>query len=840
MRKKNVFGLAVSSLALLFAFALTGCPGVNDSSDPPAQDAHLAMLKSLGIRTDGTKSLDPMGNALPASYNPLGAASGGQGGKAVLYPQRELFVAGMGIDGKWNGIYEDLDGKNSLDLTSLWTSGGAGSWDHKVSAALPKKALAADFDGDGFDEVLVVVVNIDMANGLRGDGKITLYTADYNTRKDQGFQEIRQFAYDGTKPLNEAFGNADKYLESGWSWENAHIRIDMAAGDLDGDGKAEAILAIADTVYLLDDNFREIGKIKVPQNEGSFNYLQVATADYDQDGTDEWILVKGTSKRNTVAGYTIYKGISVMKNGSIQGDNTYKYLRTANVVTGDFNGDGLPDTAFYGKENRDSNVNYYLNVMLTAMDSDSKPTWPDTLISSNYILAKTMGNPGDNEGWQIPGLAAGDMDMDGRDEIFATRQIFTLDPATNKLVKPRWWAPDKATYLSDVEYDYCWMGDITGDKRADIVMVPTNSTQNWIQVFSYDGSTFNGGDNYNLAWQKQFGGSNQDFPAICLPNVDNDSYVLEYQGSELLFTDPIIQVVIASPPYWENANNENGGTTYGKSSSSGSSESHSGGFKVGFSVGYEFDSGIFGNSGASVKGTMEHGFNWGVSKSKEISESWSYSTGVGEDKVVFTAIPYDVYYYKIISAPDKADENGKKAKVGGIMTINIPRKPGTYNQELTYYNEHNGETWDVELPHTLGNPFSYAKESDLPGLKTNAGNRGLFTTTSNMNVGVTSTGTTSQSVEQVTTEEKSFDYELELGIEAETKVAGVTIGASAKFGYGYGFSNSTSAGIFIEGEVPDIPQNKYSTDLDFRWGLLMYPMSGPGQSFNLVTYWVDQ
>ena len=716
MRKNNVFVLVISSLALLFAFALTGCPGVNDSPDPPAQDAHLAMLKSLGIKTDGTKSLDPMGNALPASYNPLGAASGGQGGKAVLYPQRELFVAGMEIGGnmeiggKWNGIYEDLKGKSSLDLTSLWTDADttAGSWDHKVSAALPKKALAADFDGDGFDEVLVVVVNIDMANGLRGDGKITLYTADYNTRKDQGFQEIRQFAYDGTKPLNEAFGNADKYLESGWSWENAHIRIDMAAGDLDGDGKAEAILAIADMVYLLDDTFIEIDKIKVPQNEGSFNYLQVATADYDQDGTDEWILVKGTSKRNKVAGYTIYKGTSVMKDGSvINGNDTYKDLRTANVVTGDFNGDGLPDTAFYGKENRQENVNYYLNVMLTEMDSASKPTWPDTLISSGFITAKTEGNPNsDNQGWQIPGLAAGDMDMDGRDEIFATRQIFTLN-ASNQLVNPT-WASGKATYSGDVEYDYCWMGDITGDKRADIVMVPTNSTQNWIQVISYTGGTT------VIHKQKQFSGYNQDFPAICLPNVDNDSYVLEYQSRELLFTDPIIQAVLATPPYWPDANSGAGGTSYGQSSSSSSSTSHSGGFSVGFSVGFEIEAGLFLKSGASVKTTMEHSFNWGVSKSKEITESWSYSTGVGEDMVIFTAVPYDVYYYKVISAPDEVDENGKNPKVGGIMTISIPRKLSVYNQELTYYNEHNGDTWDVVLPHTPGNPFSYAKENDLP------------------------------------------------------------------------------------------------------------------------------
>jgi hypothetical protein len=72
------------------------------------------------------------------------------------------------------------------------------------------------------------------------------------------------------------------------------------------------------------------------------------------------------------------------------------------------------------------------------------------------------------------------------------------------------------------------------------------------------------------------------------------------------------------------------------------------------------------------------------------------------------------------------------------------------------------------------------------------------------------------------------------------KVAGATVGASEKFGYGYEFSTSVEKGVFIEGEVPDIPPAKNSTALSFRWGLLMYPATANGQTFNLVTYWVDK
>jgi hypothetical protein len=238
---------------------------------------------------------------------------------------------------------------------------------------------------------------------------------------------------------------------------------------------------------------------------------------------------------------------------------------------------------------------------------------------------------------------------------------------------------------------------------------------------------------------------------------------------------------------------------------------------------------------------MEHSFNWGSSESKEITETWAYSTGMGEDKVIFTAVPFDVYYYKVISAPDEAaGENGEPLKPGSTMVINIPRKSGTYHQELDYYNEHNGDTWDVVLPHTLGNPLSYAKESDVAGIKAQAGNKGLFTTTSSMRNGTSATGTSSLNVEQVTSAEKNFDYELEDTFEAEVKVGGATIGGSAGYHYGHSITNTTSSGLFIEGEVPDIPQANHSTDLDFRWGLLMYPVSGTGQNFNLVTYWVDR
>jgi hypothetical protein len=124
--------------------------------------------------------------------------------------------------------------------------------------------------------------------------------------------------------------------------------------------------------------------------------------------------------------------------------------------------------------------------------------------------------------------------------------------------------------------------------------------------------------------------------------------------------------------------------------------------------------------------------------------------------------------------------------------------------------------------------------------KTSAGDRGLFTTTTMVSSGISNTGSSSQSVEQVTGAEKSFDYEVEIGEEGELKVGGATIGASYSFCYGHNATTTISSGIAIEGEVPDIPvDTSNAVSKTFTWGLFMYPVEETDLAYNLVTYWTQ-
>jgi hypothetical protein len=142
--------------------------------------------------------------------------------------------------------------------------------------------------------------------------------------------------------------------------------------------------------------------------------------------------------------------------------------------------------------------------------------------------------------------------------------------------------------------------------------------------------------------------------------------------------------------------------------------------------------------------------------------------------------------------------------------------------------------------------LTYAKEAEVAKIKQKAGGRGLFTTTNIQRAGQ-GNGHNSKSVEDASSTEKSFDYEFSTEFEAQVTAGTVLVGANSKFSYGHSTSNSTSSSVFIEGSVPHIPKEMYSTDKDFRWGLMMYPTSSsemdPGakqnQKFNYVTYWVD-
>jgi hypothetical protein len=261
------------------------------------------------------------------------------------------------------------------------------------------------------------------------------------------------------------------------------------------------------------------------------------------------------------------------------------------------------------------------------------------------------------------------------------------------------------------------------------------------------------------------------------------------------------------------------------------------GFSVGFSLGYYQETPLWGSAGSSeFKMTVENSFNWSSTHTHTIEETYSYITPAGEDMVVFSAIPFDVYYYDIISAPEGADES-----VGDVMTINIPRDIMTTACERSFYNEHNGDCSDVDssvLAHSIGEPFSYMTTGEKETLVLENSSNVLYSNQM-LTVGA---GSGYQQIEITETSEQSsgFSYDLNITAEFQTVSGGVLIGASAGFHYGHSMETTIGESTIIAGTVGNISNNDYTVDRAFSWGLISYPYNfEDGYEINLITYWVD-
>jgi hypothetical protein len=740
---------------------------------------HLDMLKELGI-TAVAQRLDPNGNALPADYTPMGK-------KPVFGRLNEIFIA------DWR--YPDQGGKNITFLEDFKGGSSASALSYNTKTYTYKKVVAGNFEGDSREEVMVVYYDKDTKRIIP-----TIYRSDGTTSAKTAVTYNGSVDIDGIIPT---------------------VEMSAAAGDMDGDGLDDLMVGFFDRIYIWNGNSQSSSTLNV-----SCRYPQIALADYDQDGLMEWILVDGGT---TGAKFTVYDDLT---NGggtrNIAGGTLSNYLPLARVATGDFDGDGLPDTAFYDKQ--------VLQVLRTSMDRSSRPVFALDEIHTTgpNLYAANYADP----------FAAGDINGDGKADIIAGGTLYYNNFAD--------MIGDTSSSSTFYFMKTAAIGDVDGDMIGDLVCLMFTSDMTSISKLEI--FTFNPGGTLTskYALPLPIAQEDQEHPGlwttfndamICLPNVDNDSFELEYIEQELLFTSPIVEAVIASPPYWEDANNGAGGTTYGKSSSSGETNTHSGGFSVGVSLGWGTPAAtaLLGFK-VDYKATVTNSFNWAAAKTTETTETWAHSIGLGEDKVVYTAVPFDVYYYKVLKAPTNngAGQGGENLNVGDTLVVSIPRRAGTYNTEREFYNAHNGDAPDITVEHTIGDPRTYLTRSAMAAKKNQVGDRGLFTTIRSVNAGISNTGSTSQSVETVTAEEVDLGYELELGIEAEFEVGAVKAGVNASFSYGYNHTAITSEGLFIEGEVPDIPTATPNAQSKvFTWGLLMYPMEKPGLAYNFVTYWTE-
>jgi hypothetical protein len=735
-------------------------------------------LERLGVDTSQSDRTDPEGNALPKGYNPLSKKY------RTLAPLSELYFSGMTIDDKDQGLLDD----GTESYAELY-SDADGSWTqlHHISGK-------GDLDGDGFDEVVV-------AYHVANDKEIKLKVID------RGADGI----YTATTST----------LVSGVDVSAGHPAL--ATGDLDHDGLDEIALAFAETLYIVDDAKAGLALLdsrdySSPNPDKNVRLLSPGIGDFNGDGKAQLYLVHslpGKSVSEGHANFYLYDSTDLTKEQDsglltfLAGDTAH-VITLARIAVGDIDGDKLDEVVFNAASDKASGLVFAL---------DDRKTGAALSASRSHTNTAAV---------LLNGVTLLDVDGDATKEIFNGTELLKYD--ANK---------DDLTVVSKLPssiLSFTAAGDVDGDHREDLVhvalMIP--STLGVLTIWGMDQtSTFVKKETKTATLS-----GNGVMPTLVTANVDDDSLVVRYTGkTELHFSKPQLIAVMAAPPYYQGIgqNVDGSGTTFGRSKALETEASASVGLSVGFSIGAKAGFKLFGNGvEVETKRTFKASMDWTATATASYETTVSYTGGPDEDKVVFTSVPFDVYYYEVVSSPDPN-------AVGETITINLPRAPQTFSVSRTFYNANNGDALDVDasiLPHTIGDPRSYPTAAEMKA----ATHYGIlpigFVNPDTVTVGQGS-GVQTMTINASASLGLGVEMELSVETEAEVTAGPVVAGGSVEFRLGVGLSVTASEGLFIEGVIGDIPEASYTGDMLYKAGIYAYPHKADGQFFLVINYWVE-
>ena len=329
---------------------------------------------------------------------------------------------------------------------------------------------------------------------------------------------------------------------------------------------------------------------------------------------------------------------------------------------------------------------------------------------------------------------------------------------------------------------------------------------------------------------------------LCLPNVDRDSPIVEYQGKhEVLFSNPRVLAVLAAAPYFAGQNESNSSTSIAFGSGKGFAADSTIGLRTGTSIGYEAPE-LFGTSKFETKLTFGYALDRTSSQTVTLDQTQTWTAG-NEDAVVFQVIPFDVYYYSVVSSPVPED-------VGSLVSINVPRKLSTYKVPVALYNESivgGPRITRALLNHTVGDPASYPSENTCSGAPS-GGNFGetsflvdadswCYASEAALHVGV-GTGSVGFSIARTKTTSEGVSTDLSVDFEVVAGAGGFSFGQSVGFHWGYGYTIDTTDSYSFSGQVGDLPNAKHGYD----FGLMAHRgQLGAGTEYPifLVDYWVE-
>ena len=761
-----------------------------------------------------------------------------------------------------NGDWANLKDENGYTGGQL---GGTELYRDVTSKNSHKRRAYAEsvaFNPGGGRDSNVATVYITTVDGNRSNQKISL--------------EIASFTNEGKTRSTTTYtvttcGAGSALNESGYFYTPDYTAlIDITAGDYDGDGLDEIALYGADNrvvIYKYEGgrlrNWKTIGSSEIytdtevsKSGDGSATVKRAAVVtlesyDLDKNNTDELVITvsapQGVSKtkyKEMNYGY-IYGGKPFVQQSKIPLYDSSVVLHSANSAAGDFTGNGRNMLIFGGRAASTSNptginindkmavriVNY--NHSTKSYEASDIQKYGEEFNSTMLVERGLKYNP-------PVGMTAfnmyGEKDSDGNsgERLFLFDRLYKYVGGTFQAdgTTINYGSDQRNNANEKRNKDKTWILGITkgnftkqdiGRKEQLIAVVGQKESGNdayWFQI-AYISADSNGNavrnwegvlnqaTNYYNRTDKSREGA---YLTVCAPDVDNDSMLLKFKGSETYYSKPEVQAIMQSAPYFRDVADvyddylNNGATTYGKSESD----------SKGVSASIEVSLGAYISAEASLGASAEMETSIAAVASYEHQSTWTTSTeveyagGIGDDYVVMYTVPFHRYVY------DGILENGKTYPV----IIEEPLTPSTVIVTVDKYDEIASMYEGLEpirgnvLKSTPGDPQSYTTWGK--GEFKRVGERQLLT---NAGKGNGSTVTVSKS------EEYEQSHNFSVGVEESLKAGGGAgfLGNNVKAGVVQSLTASVGGvfskmnGVAYTGTVDNLPEGV--TDFGFNWEL---------------------
>ncbi|MBU1168723.1 MAG: hypothetical protein KKD44_04075 [Proteobacteria bacterium] len=762
------------------------------------------VLSDLGFDVNTTSSHDDVSNPL--------------GGKITKFkPNFEIYLEGAKLSGLTSmaGLIEDPY-DSSFDLLNEYSNG--------AGMSLPKKSVAADIDGDGYDEIVTAIFSI-------ASKTIQLSIKDINddVTETHNFQN-QDFITHMNLPRGESY--------------SYYFMRDLTAGDFNNDGKSEIVLSSYNTVLFFNDELTEI--------TGSFTdldnvlYARVEAGNLDGDTYCDLVLTAGKPAGQTGM-YYIFSG-SAEGLGIKPNDDPLDYavvtgslfdFSSAEPIIADLDGDKLNEIIFGGTKKNNVDI-LQLTIIDPWMEKDDK--FLCTILVDSYVvseIAPWCAGRHEPSNYFIPRMVAGDFNNDSRSEFGIMDKFYSYDNKTLTRFTEGVFNTGYENYRhSNMFHDVSVAGDVTGDGIDDLVFLIAEDLSDSFDLTKCNFTYLKVWGQDNLGVYKQLStipiAANKTYPTLALANVDNDSTTLKYISKQLEFGTPKILAILASPPYNDAIDISGSNTSFKLTSGTEEGWEFSNGFNVGVAIGASADVEMpFCNilslgGGRSV--SLEQEFTWGYGETKSQSLSYEETCNAGNDMVFVTAVPLDVYVYEILSSPDEGS-------IGKNITINIPKTLEYLFISVDLYNSLVSENDQIPseiLNHTIGDPNSYYRTEDrdifisdgegfiFQGAKVPQGN-----------------GLTTIEYEVDQDSFTQYNYSLTVNESNNIRLFMADIDYSGGYSHGYSCQSSVSSGFTLSGSVGSIVDSALWAENAFSWGLMLIPKHFNDQYFNMVTYWVN-